>query len=514
MQLHTRHRGKKIALAAAVAGGLALGGLGVAIGTSAPDAPVGALEAPSPNGFAELAERVQPAVVFVTVNEKAPTSPPDMRLPPPSWFEGWGAHPHMFGQRGERHSEGKRRHGGHGMQGRHGMREDYPRHAPRARRGVGSGFFIDREGHVVTSDHVVARAEEITVTTHDGERHPARVVGRDPRTDLAVLKIESGAPPAWLEFGDDGEARVGDWVVAIGNPFGLGGTVTAGILSARGRDIRLGGYGDFLQVDAPINRGNSGGPLFDTRGRVIGVNAAIYAPSGGNVGIGFAVPSGIASPVVASLIETGKVTRGWLGVSLQALTPELGESLGLETSDGVLVAGVASDSPAERAGIERADVVTAVDGRAMEDGRMLARAVGDMKPGAKLNLTVWRDGKEREITVELDEWPDEGELAAATGEDMEAAPARGGPRIGVRLSRHADGRLVIERVRPGSAAARARLEPGDVLLEVDREPVRDVAAVRRALRDAAKAEREHALLLIERRGTSHFVAVPLEVERG
>ena len=297
-------------------------------------------------------------------------------------------------------------------------------------------------------------------------------------------------------------------MVAIGNPFGFGGTVTAGILSARGRDIRAGGYGDFLQVDAPINRGSSGGPLFDTRGRVIGVNAAIYSPAGGNVGIGFAVPASIAAPVVAELIEEGKVSRGWLGVTLQALTPEIAESLGMEKASGVLVNDVAPDSPAARAGIRRADVVTAVGGRSMEGGKALAREIGAMEPGDGVVITVVRDGEPLEIAVKLGGWPDAGG-AEAVSEAPASAPATG-PRLGVYLESR-DGQLVIAGVRPDSPAAEARLRRGDVLLSIDNAPVAANTDVEQALRKAADGGREHALLLIERRGQPRFVAVRIEI---
>ncbi len=479
------HRGA-IALAAAGAlAGAAVLGAAASAGKGAPGAPpsgpIGELAAPSPTGFADLAERVQPAVVFVTVEKPTAAS---VRLPHPSrppWLD--RAPFERFFER-------------------------MPT-TPDPRVQVGSGFFIDGEGHVVTSDHVVADAAEVTVTLHDGARHEARVVGRDARTDLAVLKIEDAGPSAWLAFGDDADARVGDWVVAVGNPFGFGGTVTAGILSARGRDIRAGGYGDFLQVDAPINRGSSGGPLFDTRGRVIGVNAAIYGPTGGNVGIGFAVPASIAAPVVAELIEEGKVSRGWLGVSLQPLTPELAESLGMEKAEGVLVVDVAPDSPAARAGILRADVVTAAGGRPMESGKALARAIGAMAPGVEVVITVVRKGEPREVRVELAGWPGTGDGKEAVSEAPAAGPASG-PRLGVVLERR-EGRLVVAGVDPDGPAAEAELRRGDVLLSVDDEPVAEAAEVRRALRKAADGGRKHALLLIERRGQPRFVAVRIEI---
>ena len=484
-------------LAAALAGAGALAGAAMLVaaesapaggGSAAPPpppppslrGPVAELAAPSPSGFADLAERVQPAVVFVTVEKpaavaaRAPASPPG----PKEWFEG-SPFERFF--------------------------ERFPA-APGPRQHVGSGFFVDADGHVVTSDHVVANAAEVSITLHDGSRHEARIVGRDARTDLAVLKIEDGAPSAWLVFGDDAGARIGDWVVAVGNPFGFGGTVTAGILSARGRDIRDGGYGDFLQVDAPINRGSSGGPLFDTRGRVIGVNAAIYAPAGGNVGIGFAVPASIAAPVVADLIEEGRVSRGWLGVSLQSLTPALAESLHLADAKGVLVADVSPDSPADRAGIRRADVVTAAGGRPTEDGKTLARVIGAMAPGDEVTITVLRGGEAHSLDVELAGWPEDGGEAVAA-----AAPASGnGPRLGVILERR-NGQLVIARVHPDGPAAAANLRPGDVLLGIDDEPVEDGGAVRAALRQAVEDGREHALVLIERRGQPRFVAVRVEI---
>ena len=474
------HRGM-VALfsAGALAGAVVLGAAqSAAVGSDSvhpPAGPIDALAAPSASGFADLAERVQPAVVFVTVEKRSSVAG---EMPRPPWS---------------------------GMRQFERFFERLPS-APDPRVQVGSGFLVDGEGHIVTSDHVVAGATEVTVTLHDGSRHEARVVGRDDRTDLAVLKVEGDASLPWLTFGDDGDARVGDWVVAIGNPFGFGGTVTAGILSARGRDIRIGGYGDFLQVDAPINRGSSGGPLFDARGRVIGVNAAIYAPAGGNVGIGFAVPSSIAGPVVAELIDDGKVSRGWLGITLQPLTPEIAESLGIEKAEGVLVADVAPDSPAARAGILRADVVTAVGGRSITDGRRLARAIGAKEPGDDVTLTVIRDGKPLSLEVTLAGWP-EREVAVS---DAREPDSDAGPRLGVLLEQR-DGQLVIAAVRAESPAAKARLRRGDVLVSVDNEPVADSAAVENALRKAADAGREHALLFIERSGKPRFVAVRIEI---
>lgn len=478
-----RPRAAVFAAAAVLAAGAA--------GGSAATGPVPELSAPSSSGFADLVERVQPAVVVVTVEKRSAAAA--QQYTPPHSFRGMPeGMPHRFGP--------------------FFGRPPFGAPGPHRRTGAGSGFFVDAQGHIVTSDHVVAGAEAITVTLYDGARREARVVGRDPRTDLAVLKIDTGGVERpWLALGDESGTRVGDWVVAVGNPFGLGGTVTAGILSARGRDIRLGGYGDFLQVDAPINQGNSGGPLFDARGRVIGVNAAIFSAGGnGNVGIGFAVPASLAGPVVANLIEDGKVSRGWLGISIQALTPELARSLGMPggTEDGALVAQVEPGSPADRAGLEEADVVLAVDGRPVENGAALARTIGSMKPGAGAILTVHRRGSPIEVGVDLAGWPDEGDLLARTAGERGPEPASG-PRLGIVLSQE-DGRLTIAEVRPDGPAADAGLVPGDVLLGIDHEPVQDRDGVRQALRKAAEDGREFALVRIERQGEPRFVAVRVE----
>jgi serine protease Do len=271
---------------------------------------------------------------------------------------------------------------------------------PRRATALGSGFVIDPAGYVVTNNHVVADAKEIAVTFADGRQLNARLVGRDDKTDLALIKVESAAPLPAVAWGDSDRVQVGDWVLAVGNPFGLGGTVTAGIVSARGRDIQAGPYDDFLQLDAPINQGNSGGPAFDMSGRVIGVNTAIYSPNGGSVGIGFAIPAAVARPVIDALRETGRIERGWIGVSVQPLTPDLATGLGLATGqDGALVAQLEPNGPAARAGLRQGDVVVAIDGRPVNRLRDLPRAIAAVKPGATASVDILRRGTAMQVPV-------------------------------------------------------------------------------------------------------------------
>jgi len=271
--------------------------------------------------------------------------------------------------------------------------------------GLGSGFIISGSGIIVTNNHVVDRADQITVILDDGEELEATLIGTDPKTDLAVLRVQPDRRLPTVRWGDSDSVEVGDWAIAIGNPFGLGGSVTAGIVSARGRNIRSGPYDDFLQIDAPINRGNSGGPLFDQQGRVIGVNTAIFSPTGGNVGIGFAIPSNQAREIVAELIETGTVERGWLGVSIQSVTGEIADNLGLDRAEGALIADLADGGPAERDGLRRGDVILSFDGKMIGTLTDLTRAVADTDPGTRARVTIWRDGRTRSVTVRTGKFP-------------------------------------------------------------------------------------------------------------
>jgi len=271
--------------------------------------------------------------------------------------------------------------------------------------GLGSGFIIESSGIIVTNNHVIDGAEEITIVLTDGSEFEAQLVGRDTKTDLAVLRIDAGRDLPTVPWGDSDAVEVGDWAVAIGNPFGLGSSVTAGIVSARGRDINSGPYDDFFQVDAPINRGNSGGPLFDQLGNVIGVNTAIFSPSGGNVGIGFAIPSNLARRIVADLVDDGRIERGWLGVTIQPVTGEIAESMGLEAAAGALIADLAPDGPAKRAGLRRGDVIIGFDAADIDTVKDLTRAVAATAPGTQSRVRIWRRGSYRDLTVRTGKYP-------------------------------------------------------------------------------------------------------------
>ena len=390
-----------------------------------------------------------------------------------------------------------------------------PREFQRRSEGQGSGFLIDAGGYIVTNNHVAGGAEEITVTLQDGRKFDASLVGSDARTDLALIKIDASGLP-YVAFGDSDKARVGDWVVAIGNPFGLGGSATAGIISARGRDIRLNQYNDndYLQVDAPINFGNSGGPIFNVAGEVVGVNTAIFSPNGGNVGIGFAIPANQVKDIVADLRETGSVERGYLGVSIQDLDEELARSLRLDGTDGALVAEVVDGSPAARGGVQAGDVITRFNDREVDSTRTLTRAVAAATPNTAAKVTVWRDGRSRELTVELGEAPNE--AVAATGRGGASGDASAAVGLALRtltdaeratlgIPRDVNG-VVITAVEPGSAAAEKGLRPGDVITRVNDQAVSSVADATAAL-NAARQGNGTALLLVRRGSSQQFVAL-------
>ncbi len=440
--------------------------------------------------FADLAAKAAPAVVGVTVAGRAPAAqmaelPPELRgTPLEEFFRRFG--------------------GGQGQQQR-----------PRGRNamGKGSGFIIDPQGYIVTNNHVVGGAERVTVELSDGRELPGRVVGADPQTDIALLKVESSEPLPYVSFGDSDGLRVGEWVLAMGNPFGLGGTATAGIVSARGRQIGAGPYDDFIQTDAPINPGNSGGPLFGANGEVVGVNTAIFSPSGGNIGIGFAVPSNLAKRVVADLRDDGKVERGWLGVSLQPLDAELAAAVGLPEPRGALVAGVEPGSPAARAGLRAGDVVLEAGGRPVRNPRDLASAVAEAKPGATLALAVSRDGKRTEQQVALGEVP--GTRVAGKNAGGQAGQAA----LGLALAPRADaargeGGAVVARVEPDSVAEKRGLQQGDVVIRAGDRDVAKPGDVAEAVDAARKAGRSNIAMLVERGGARLFVALPLTAAAG
>lgn len=386
------------------------------------------------------------------------------------------------------------------------------------RHAVGSGFIVDPEGYIVTNNHVIADAGEITVILNDGSKHVAEIKGRDPKTDLALLKIDAPEELAYVRFGNSDEAKVGDWVVAVGNPFGLGGSVSAGIISARGRDIQSGPYDDYLQIDAPINRGNSGGPLFDASGKVVGINTAIFSPSGGNVGIGFAIPASLAEPVIAALKRDGRVERGWLGVHIQSIDEAIAESMQLADGEGALIAQVQPDSPADRAGLQTGDVIIGFGDEAVEDARALPRMVAATDAGDRVMVTVWRDGEKKSLQVTLGSLPGEETVAMTKTEQADDDT----PRLGVTLSSLSDearehfklagdevGVLIVD-VAGGSPAAKHGLQRGDLISRVGKTRVTKPEDVVREVRRIAGEKRKTVLLLIKRDGVSRFVAVPLE----
>jgi len=392
------------------------------------------------------------------------------------------------------------------------------RQAERKATALGSGFVIDPAGYVVTNNHVVGEATDIAVTFADGRQLKAKLIGRDEKTDLALIKVETTQPLAFVPWGDSDRAEVGDWVLAVGNPFGLGGTVTAGIISARGRDIHAGPYDDFLQLDAPINQGNSGGPSFNMAGEVIGVNTAIYSPNGGSVGIGFAIPSAIAKPVVEALRQNGRIDRGWIGVSVQPLTPEIAFGLGMPTrQDGALVAQLDPSGPAAKAGLRQGDVIVAVDGKPIAQLRDLPRTIAAVKPDTRVTIDVLRRGAPISITLAVARSPAE-KKAAAAGE--EATP-QSIDQVGLALSPLSDQLrqrlnlapttlgVIVAGVKDGSEAESAGLATGDVIVEIGGHAVQTPDDVGREIDSARGQKRETIVLLVARRGAEQFVAVKL-----
>jgi serine protease Do len=466
--------------------------------------------------FAPLVKKVLPAVVNISVTESGKASPmadqesegQDFRHSP---FDEMLRR--FFDQQGQ---QGQTNPFGQGNPGDEG--------GGVKRIALGSGFIIDAEGHIVTNNHVVGDASKVEVTLQNGDKYTAKIVGRDLRTDLAVLKIDAGKPLPYVSFGDSDVAQIGDWVVAVGNPFGLGGSVTTGIISARGRDIHTGQFDDFLQIDAPINRGNSGGPTFNLSGQVVGINTAIYSPNGGSVGIGFAVPSNVAKTVVSDLETNGKVERGWLGVQIQEVTPAIASSLGLKTDHGALVAVVTPDSPSAAAGLKQGDVILAFNGTDITKLRDLPHDVAASAPGSKATLTVWRDGKENPVDIKLGEMPANPQVASA-GE--EAQPSEGhAAAMGLHLSplnndlrselhvgRDVRG-VVITGVDNGSIADNLGLSRGDVIMSINQQPMTSPKEAADRLRDIANAPNKSALLLLNRHGVTQYLGVELGKNQG
>ncbi len=470
--------------------------------------PACASEAPS--SFADLAAKLLPAVVNISSSttiaaQNGPDQQPPMpQFPPGSPFEKFF---HDFMNRNHPDSG--------------------PDAAPRRMQSLGSGFIVDPSGIIVTNNHVIDGADKITVTLQDNTSLTATLLGKDDKADLAVLKVNAGKPLAAVGWGDSDHARVGDWVLAIGNPFGLGGSVTAGIVSARGRDIRQGPYDDFIQTDAPINRGNSGGPLFDMGGQIVGINTAIYSPSGGSIGIGFSIPANEAKIVVNQLIKYHHARRGWLGVRIQEVTPDIAESLGLKPPSGALVAGVSDGGPAAAAKLQNGDIILTFNGHDIKEMRTLPRTVAETEIGASVPVVIWRGGKEQTLSVTIAELPSDNiKQANATppkpkapatsriaGLGIELAPLNDAARSKYQIGADQKG-VVVTQVAPNSPAAEHGVKAGDVIVEVQQAQVNTPADVQQRVDSIRKQNRRSVLMLIQGQGGMRWVPLPLDAAGG
>jgi serine protease Do len=491
--------GKSALAALLVCTALGAGGVGYAVSASSLEAAPLSITPASPQaGFAQLVSRVRPAVVQIATVSRADDSQqmqqqmqqmPDMPAPFGDFFR------HRFGQGGQN---------GQGNQGG-GAAEQ---------RALGSGFIIDPAGYIVTNNHVVDGASEVSVTLTDGNKYKAKVIGHDAKTDLALVKIDAGHSLPYVAFGDSDTAHEGDWVIAVGNPYGLGGSVTAGIVSAHGRNINSGPYDDYLQIDAPINPGNSGGPLFDQAGHVVGIDTAIYSPSGGSVGIGFAIPSNVAKDIVAQLRAHGNVTRGWLGVAMQPLTPALAKAAGLSNDQGVLVNSVTEGSPAARGNLKQGDVITGFDGKPVKDARDLAMAVADTPAGHTVPVAVWRDNHDRTLDVTIRS-QDKTQVASAADDSggkpvgMSLAPLTPDSRDQYNLPAGANGVLVAQ-VSPGSNADESGVQAGDVIERVGDRTVSTPEQVADAIHAAQQEKKPAVAILVRRDGASSYLGLELQ----
>ncbi len=510
----TRHlSGRRLVLLASVAaiggalliagpGGYWNGAFGTPTASAAETGPVAQGPIDHPQGFADLVAKVKPAVISVRVKIPASADPAmaeqlngqddQQQIPavPGSplykFFQQFGD---QFGQQQ--------------------MNTPQPHETI---IGEGSGFFISPDGYAVTNNHVVNHASSVQVTTADGTIYTAKVVGTDPKTDLALIKVDGKNDFPYVKFASQ-RPKVGDWVVAVGNPFGLGGTVTAGIVSAEGRDIGSGPYDDYIQIDAPINKGNSGGPAFNVDGNVIGINTAIYSPSGGSVGIGFDIPATTAQRVVAELKKDGHVTRGWLGVQIQPVTTGIADSLGLKKAEGAMVDEPQSGSPAAKAGIKSGDVITAVNGTPVKDARDLARTIGMMAPDAAVKLDIIRQGSPQTVSVTLAQMPNNQQVASNdTGQNAEPS---GVPHLGLQVapardvSAAGDHGVVVTGVDPDGPAAEAGFQTGAVILDVGGKAVDNAHDVRQALVDAKAQGKHDVLMRVKMADGTRFVALPL-----
>lgn len=487
----------KRVLAAAVAAPLAF----AAFDGFAPTMPAQAQQIQQLPTVADLAEKLSPAVVSIATTQKVaggvqlqiPDLPPD--VPFRDMFEDFFK---------------RQRPGG--------------RPEPRTVNSQGSGFVIDASGIIVTNNHVIEQSEDITVVFTDGTNLKAELVGRDIKTDIAVLRVKPVKPLTAVNFGDSDKLRVGDWVLAIGNPFGLGGSVSLGIVSARNRDINAGPYDDFIQTDAAINKGNSGGPLFNLQGEVVGVNTAIYSPSGGSVGIGFSVPAATVRGVVDQLVKYGETRRGWLGVRIQSLTDDLAEGLDLGKTQGALVAEVTPTGPAEKAGLKPRDVITEFDGKPIRDMKDLPRVVADTPIGKKVVLKILREGKPLELSTEVGRLEDGEKIVASATPEPSADTA---DTLGMKLSIITDDQrkrfnideglqgAIVTEVDPNGPAAEKRIEPGDVITEAGQKTVGNPGDVTARVKDAESAQKKSVLLFVAKGGKQsemRFIAVRIKKE--
>src|SRR3954468_4401686 len=458
-----------------------------------------------PIGFADIVERVKPSVISVKINiaEKTTKGDDSANKDEDSPFQPGSPMERFF-----------RRFGG--PDGLPPGSKGGPRGGRGPVTGQGSGFFISADGFAVTNNHVVDGADKVEVTMDDGKTYSAKVIGTDPRTDLALIKVAGRTDFPFAKLSDT-KPRIGDWVLAVGNPFGLGGTVTAGIVSASGRDIGSGPYDDFIQIDAPVNKGNSGGPAFDVSGEVMGVNTAIYSPSGGSVGIAFSIPASTVKSVIAQLKDKGSVSRGWVGVQIQPVTSDIADSLGLKKAEGALVAEPQANGPAAKAGIESGDVITAVNGETVKDARELARTIGGLAPGAAVKLNVLHKGKDTVVNLTLGQLPNTLEAKADTDKSDRDTKKRGSdvPKLGLTLppadsvaGAGKDG-VVVTEVDPKSAAAERGFKEGDVILEVGGKSVSTAGEVRDAINTARTDNKNSVLMRVKSGGQSRFVAVPI-----
>jgi serine protease Do len=463
---------------------------------TAPLAMTPAFARPAPDSFADLASQLLPTVVNISttqtvkpdaaMQEQIPDLPPDSPLQK------------LFRDYMDKNKDA----------------------APHHVTSLGSGFIIDPSGIIVTNNHVIEDADEISVRLNDGTTLPAKLIGHDDKTDLALLKVTSKKPLPFAHFGDSDHARVGNWVIAIGNPFGLGSTVTAGIVSARNRDIAAGPYDDFIQTDAPINRGNSGGPLFDMDGAVVGVNSAIFSPSGGSVGIGFAIPSNMVREVIGQLEKYGETRRGWLGVRVQSLSDDIAEGMGISGTQGALVANVTPGGPAAKGGIQDGDVIVTFDGKPVPDSRALPREVADTAVGKTVNVDLLRGGKKQTVRIVVaklldDDAADKPAPAAPPKPNarmsrlgLVLAPLDDAARAKYRLPKEAAG-VVVTDIDPDGASADKNFRPGDVIVQVQNQQVRSPDDVNKLVEDGARAGKKVALLLVSRGGDFTYVAVRL-----